>query len=286
MMLARAASALVLLLATAGSAHAAAELGGSLSSMTRQHGVALRERYAFVTTAAQARAQVARGALERVTGNDDFAVDAQVRHPFAQPEVILFLERLGEEYHAATGTRLVVTSLLRPKAEQPANAHRLSVHPAGMAVDLRVPARAKDRAWLERALVELEGAGVLDATREQRPPHYHVAVFPSAYRTYVERQDGGAVDLAGAAPVVAGATLDAPMADSPVTAAPAAEAVVVTAPAAPAAVVPAVPVRTMGAPVVPSPGGEGMGVGVLALGLALSAAGVTVAHRRQARAAA
>jgi hypothetical protein len=54
-----------------------------------------------------------------------------------------------------------------------------------MAVDLRVPAVAAHRAWLERTLISLEGLGVLDATRERHPPHYHVAVFPARYGEYV-----------------------------------------------------------------------------------------------------
>ncbi len=78
-----------------------------------------------------------------------------------------------------------MTSLTRPSSRQPGNAHRLSIHPAGMAVDLRVPGDPADRQWLENALLSLEAAGVLDATRERRPPHYHVAVFPEAYRKHV-----------------------------------------------------------------------------------------------------
>jgi len=58
-----------------------------------------------------------------------------------------------------------------------------------MAVDLRVPAASADRAWLEETLLSLEDAGVLDVTRERRPPHYHVAVYPAAYAAYVARLD-------------------------------------------------------------------------------------------------
>ncbi|HYW06042.1 MAG TPA: hypothetical protein VE913_03745, partial [Longimicrobium sp.] len=80
----------------------------------------------------------------------------------------------------------------------PGNAHTLSVHPAGMAVDFRVSRNAECRTWLEGTLLGLERAGVLDVTRERMPPHYHVAVFPDAYSAYVERQDAAA-----RAPVVA-----------------------------------------------------------------------------------
>src|SRR5688500_16071544 len=126
--------------AVARAAESGAALSGSLASMKHQHRVALKERYTFLRSTAQVAAFVADGLLEPIAGNGDFVVDAQVAHPYGRPETRLFLERLGAQYHEATGKALVVTSLVRPTAEQPANAHRLSVHPAGMAVDFRVPA--------------------------------------------------------------------------------------------------------------------------------------------------
>ena len=195
----------------------AAELNGSLRSMQQQHRVAVADGYAFLATASQIRRMVDAGELVPVEGNADFLVDAQVPHRFARPEVLLFLERLGAQYHAATGRKLVVTSLVRASAEQPPNAHRLSVHPAGMALDLRVPANASDRAWLERTLLALETEGVLDVTRERRPPHYHVAVFPEEYRAYAAKR--GAVERV-AAQRAAEDSLAAAVALTPAPAAP------------------------------------------------------------------
>ena len=43
------------------------------------------------------------------------------------------------------------------------------------------------RDWLEETLLSLERRGVLDATREYRPPHYHIALYPSQYDAYVTR---------------------------------------------------------------------------------------------------
>ena len=184
-----AASALLAAVAVPVRTAVAAELAGSLRSMKQQHQVAVEESFAFLATPAQIARKVAAGELVAVEGNADFVVDAQVPHRFARPEVLLLLERLGAQYHAATGRKLVVTSLVRASSEQPPNAHRLSVHPVGMALDLRVPADAGDRAWLERTLLALETEGVLDVTREKRPPHYHVAVFPAEYRAYVAARD-------------------------------------------------------------------------------------------------
>jgi len=119
-----------------------------------------------------------------VEPDSDLALSG-VSHPFARPEVKLFIDRLAAQYHDAIGERLVVTSLVRPTSEQPRNASPLSVHPAGMAVDLRVPAKTSTRQWLEHTLLSLESAGVLDVTREMHPSHFHVALFPDAYRAYV-----------------------------------------------------------------------------------------------------
>jgi hypothetical protein len=162
-----------------------AKLGGSMASMRRQHQVARQNDYTFLRTAAQIREFVREDRLHRLESNDVLLVN-NVSFPYARPEVKLFVERLAAQYHEATGERLVVTSLTRPLSRQPRNAHELSVHPAGMAVDFRIPKKANDRRWLENTLLTLESLELVDATRERRPPHYHVAVFPDRYSTYVE----------------------------------------------------------------------------------------------------
>jgi hypothetical protein len=98
----------------------------------------------------------------------------------------IFLERLGNQYRDSCGEPLVVTSLVRPTSEQPRNSHPLSVHPAGMAADLRISARQNCRAWLESTLLALEARELLDVTRERNPPHYHIALFPDRYLAYIQ----------------------------------------------------------------------------------------------------
>jgi hypothetical protein len=83
-----------------------------------------------------------------------------------------------------------VTSLTRPLNRQPRNASDLSVHPAGMALDLRTSRRSSCRRWIESTLLSLEKKGVLEATRERRPAHYHVAIFPTSYLHYVSALTG------------------------------------------------------------------------------------------------
>ena len=161
-------------------------LRGSPSSMKEQHAVAVERDLTFMDDADQVRSSLASGVLDSVKSNGDFTL-SRVSYPYAVPEVRLFIERLGRQYFDAHGVPLVVTSLTRPAENQPRNAHMLSVHPAGMAVDFRVPRDAKARAWLESALLQLENRGILDVTREKNPPHYHVAVFPEAYKAYAEK---------------------------------------------------------------------------------------------------
>lgn len=179
--------ALALLCAPAAIASAGG-LAGSPTSMVRQHAVALEEDYSFLHDSATVAHFVDEGRLVELTGNADYRL-AEVSFPFARPEVAAFVAHFAAQYHEATGTRLVVTSLTRPLAEQPANAHKLSVHPAGMAVDLRVPATAAQREWLEQALLALEKQGMLDVTREKHPPHYHVAVFREAIAPWLAERD-------------------------------------------------------------------------------------------------
>jgi hypothetical protein len=159
-------------------------LRGSPASVERQYRVAHDHDFTFVRTTAQIRQFVARGYLVHLPGNANYTL-ASVSHPYARPEVKLFVERLSAQYRAACGERLVVTSLTRPLNGQPANASSRSVHPAGMAMDLRMSRQPTCRRWLESTLLSLEGRGVLVATRERRPPHYHVAVFPRQYAQYV-----------------------------------------------------------------------------------------------------
>lgn len=191
-------------------AHAAATLRGSPQSMERQHAAARENDFTFLRTANQVQDFVARGYLVPVEGNDDYAVASGVSFPFARPELKTFVERLGGQYRDACGERLVVTSLTRPLAKQPRNAHQLSVHPAGMAVDLRISASASCRSWLEEALLSLEDREVLDVTRERSPPHYHVAVFPGRYSRYVEELEARKAAAAEAAEERVSTPADAP----------------------------------------------------------------------------
>lgn len=163
---------------------AAQSLRGSPATVERQYRAAQQHDFTFLRDAAHVRRFVDAGYLVPVTTNADYAVK-RISFPYARPEVALFLSRLGRQYRDACGETLVVTSLTRPTTRQPRNASPRSVHPTGMAVDLRRSTNHHCREWLESVLLYLEGQGAIEAVREQRPPHYHVAVFPMLYTRYV-----------------------------------------------------------------------------------------------------
>jgi hypothetical protein len=164
----------------------AQSLMGSRESLLRQNEEAQGHDFTYLRTSADVRGFVSQGLLVRLRGNSDYQIaSGYVSFPYARPEVKLFVERLSDQYHEACGERLVVTSLTRPLTRQPPNASHLSVHPTGMAADLRRSNRASCRLWLEDTLLLLEGRGVVEATREQHPPHYHVTLFPKPYMRYL-----------------------------------------------------------------------------------------------------
>ena len=164
-------------------------LRGSPASIERQYQAALSYGLAFVDTARSVGRYTEPGRLIRVNP-DRYMELHDVSYPYAVPTTKLFLNRLSNQYYAACGEKLTVTSLLRPRDRQPANSVAKSVHPTGMAVDMRIPAARKCRSWLEDTLLALERDRVLDVTRERWPPHYHVALFVKDYEQRLGIQHG------------------------------------------------------------------------------------------------
>lgn len=169
----------------------AQSLRGSSASLTRQTRAARQHDLSYLTTAGEVQRFVEMGLLVPVRSNDDFTMD-ETSFPYARPQVRAFVRRLARQYRAACDRPLVVTSMTRPERRQPRNASRRSVHPTGMAVDLRRTNHMPCRGWLESTLLRLEDERVVEATRERYPPHYHVAVFPEPFERYIaEHGDAG-----------------------------------------------------------------------------------------------
>jgi nucleoid-associated protein YgaU len=177
------------LAATLGAGAASAQsLRGSQRSLDLQNLQARRHGFELLDTRQDIERLVASGALVQVEPNAHFYLK-EVSFPYARPEVKLFLERLAAEYEPACGEQLVVTSLTRARRLQPRNASWRSVHPTGMAFDLRRSWSRRCRGWLEGVLLSLETDGVLEATLERTPPHYHIALFPEPYREFLAGLD-------------------------------------------------------------------------------------------------
>jgi len=162
----------------------AQSLRGSSRSVDHQFRMAQDHDFTFIKSPAQVERFVEAGYLVPVRENRYFELHG-VSYPYARPETRTFIIRLSEQYRRACGEKLVVTSLTRPLSRQPRNASSQSVHPTGMAVDIRRSNSRACRSWLESVLLSLEKTNVLEATKESRPPHYHVALFPQPYARYV-----------------------------------------------------------------------------------------------------
>ena len=167
----------------------AQSLRGSSGSIDRMYEHAVDNGIYFYRTGDGIRRAGDAGRFVRLGGNADYTT-SNVSYPYVRAETRTFVQRLASQYRAACGERLVVTSASRPREMRLFNSTRKSVHPTGMAIDLRKSSRTSCRTWLRRTLLSLEDNGVLEATEEHSPPHFHVAVFPQPYARYVARRGG------------------------------------------------------------------------------------------------
>jgi LysM repeat protein len=161
----------------------AQSLRGSRASVDRVYRQAHDHDLTFFKTSSGVRSAASNGRLVRLRGDANYRLH-QVSYPYALPATATFVTRLASQYRAKCGEKMVVTSATRPKSFRLSNSVDKSVHPAGMAVDIRRPTAGRCAAWLRETLLFLEGKGVIDATEERNPPHFHVAVFPAPYLRY------------------------------------------------------------------------------------------------------
>jgi LysM repeat protein len=156
-------------------AASAQSLRGSPASVELMYSSAHSHDLAFLQNRADVYSAAMQGALVLISINEDLTLD-RVTFPFVLPNTRRFADSLAKEYHAGCGERLEVTSGARPIDEQPRNASPKSVHPTGMAVDFHKPA-GNCLTWLRKNLLDLEARGVVEATEEKHPAHFHVAVL-------------------------------------------------------------------------------------------------------------
>ena len=165
---------------------AAQSLRGSHASVSLMYRRAVRGGLDFYETTSDVKRAVVRGELVALSGNAHYVV-ANAGMPYVRPETKAFVLDLAADYHRACGAPMVITSATRPMSRKLVNSSSLSVHPTGMAVDLRKPT-GSCRTWLRRTLLAAERRGVIEATEERYPPHFHVAVLPSQYEKVASTQ--------------------------------------------------------------------------------------------------
>jgi LysM repeat protein len=129
----------------------------------------------FYSTSKGVYESVRDGELKLVSITMDLTLE-KVSYPFVLPRTLDVLNVFAKKSHEACGERLVVTSAARPRTEHPRNASPQSVHPTGMAIDFRKPS-GNCLTYLRGELLALEKLGIVEATEERHPVHFHVAVL-------------------------------------------------------------------------------------------------------------
>ena len=153
----------------------AQSLRGSPASVDRMYYKAHARNLTFFKSADAVKEAATTGQVVLLRGNMDYAV-VGTQVPYVRPETLRFIESLGAAHRQACGEPIIVTSGIRPTARRLRNSHEKTVHPTGMAVDIR-KSPGNCRTWLRRALLGLEAQGLIEAIEENRPPHFHIAVY-------------------------------------------------------------------------------------------------------------
>jgi hypothetical protein len=170
-------------------------LRGSKASVEKMYDFAQRYRYPFYLTPTTLDDAIAKGKLVPLTGDQSYELTRGVGFSYATVEARDFVTQFAPQYLAACGVPLTVTSAARPMSRQPRNANPHSVHPTGIAVDIRRPYPGPCLTWVRNALAQLEARGFVEATEEHHPVHLHVAVLraPGARFTLPDLTNGVSV---------------------------------------------------------------------------------------------
>ena len=173
------------------------DLHGSKQSVEKMYEFAISHRMPFYLTPVNVDDAIAKGRLVALAGDSTYELTRGVCFAYSTREAKQFVLAFAPQYLAACGVPLTVTSAARPMSNQPHNANPHSVHPTGIAVDIRRPYPGPCLTWVRGALATLEERGVVEATEEHHPVHLHVAVLvqpgakvllPNLVKTVVARQ--------------------------------------------------------------------------------------------------
>jgi len=179
-----------------------AELHGSKESVEKMYDFATAHGLSFYLTQTNIDTAIAHGRLVPLTGSATYELTRGVGFSYSTREAKQFVEAFAPQYLTACGAPLTVTSAARPTSKQPHNANPHSVHPTGIAVDIRRPYRGPCLDWVRTALTELERKGVVEATEEHHPVHLHIAVLvPPGRKVVLPNLAAGMVAQAPMVPV-------------------------------------------------------------------------------------
>jgi LysM repeat protein len=179
-------------------------LRGSKASVEKMYDFAQRYRYPFYLTPTTLDDAIAKQKLVPLTGDENYELTRGVGFSYATVEARDFITQFAPQYLAACGVPLTVTSAARPMSRQPRNANPHSVHPTGIAVDIRRPYPGPCLTWVRNALAQLEERGFVEATEEHHPVHLHIAVLraPGARFTLPDLTNGVRVARQPTTPVI------------------------------------------------------------------------------------
>ena len=150
-------------------------IGGELTSSPQQYEYASRRQLAYMASEEEYQARIKSGYFELL---ESPFLKVLANRPHVLPSTAKFVYRLAADYYAFGCGQLVVTGAGRLSTQRPSNGSIYSVHPFGMAVDVRtkfIPIECAD--WLRSYVSGKEALQEVDATQEHRPEHLHVVVL-------------------------------------------------------------------------------------------------------------
>ena len=177
-------TAALLLLCSITSGSSAQSLRGSRRAVNKPYHYATLHDLPFSRSSRDVKRSLHEGYLLKLGASSNY-VTRGVSFPYVTRTTLTFVRRLAAQYRRGCGEKLVITSAVRPESMQPSNSSEYSVHPAGIAVDLRKPTSGSCLRWLRRNLLIIEKRGDIEATEERHPAHFHVVVIPEAYKEYL-----------------------------------------------------------------------------------------------------
>jgi hypothetical protein len=175
---------LLIILGFVSNSASAQSLRGSRRAVNKPYHYATLHDLPFSRTSRDVKRSLHEGYLVRLGASPDYVTHG-VSFPYVTRTTLTFVRRLAAQYHRGCGEKLVITSAVRPESMQPSNSSEYSVHPAGIAVDIRKPRSRSCLRWLRHNLLIIEKRGDIEATEEHHPAHFHVVVIPASYKEYL-----------------------------------------------------------------------------------------------------